>query len=196
MEQKDKVFKWLSVVLLSAGFLTYVVYLFCRKPAGMSGSEYDHIGWFIVDVFMIGGALLGLLMPKRFGKLGGFSIVGLSFANLVMTAVEDTASLFFINKANNSEPYTQAELWLGTFSGIIAMIAIICLIFALAFPKAAKVLGPAAAIAFAITGLMALVEGILAWTMSSLPWAFGINLVAVCLIVLGLAAGLQVYAWL
>ena len=103
---------------------------------------------------MIGGALLGLLMPKRFGKLGGFSIVGLSFANLVMTAVEDTASLFFINKANNSEPYTQAELWLGTFSGIIAMIAIICLIFALAFPKAAKVLGPAAAIAFAITGLM------------------------------------------
>jgi hypothetical protein len=76
------------------------------------------------------------------------------------------------------------------------MIAIIYLIFALACPKAAKVLGPAAAIAFAITGLMALVEGILAWTMSSLPWAFGINLVAVCLIVLGLAAGLQVYAWL
>lgn len=73
MGQKQKVFKWLSIVLLSVGFLIYVVYLFCRKPAGMMGTEYEHIGWFVVDVFMIGGAILGLLMPERFGKLAGFA---------------------------------------------------------------------------------------------------------------------------
>lgn len=69
MEQKQKVLKWLSVAFLGIGFVTYVVYLFCRKPAGMAGTEYQHIGWFVVDVFMIGGALLGLIMPDRFEKL-------------------------------------------------------------------------------------------------------------------------------
>ena len=98
MEQKQSLFKWLSVVLLDVGFLAYVVYLFCRKPAGMNGTEYEHIGGFIVDTFMIGGAILGLLLPKRFGKLAGFCIVGLSFANLVMTAVEQTgADNWYIN---------------------------------------------------------------------------------------------------
>jgi hypothetical protein len=95
-----KVSKWLSVGFLSAGFLTYIVYLFCRKPAGMAGTEYEHIGWFVVDVFMIGGSLLGLLMPERFNKLGGFCIVGLSFANLVMNAVVDTGSIFYVNNTN------------------------------------------------------------------------------------------------
>lgn len=110
MEQKQKVFKWLSVALLGVGFLTYVVYLFCRKASGMAGSEYQHIGWFIVDVFMIGGAILGLLKSERFGKLGGFSIVGLSFASLVMCAVEDTGSIFFVNDPNVQD---KVVLWLS-----------------------------------------------------------------------------------
>jgi hypothetical protein len=119
MEQKEKIFKWLSVVLLVAGFLTYVVYLFCRKPAGLSGTEYEHIGWFVVDVFMIGGALLGLLLPDRFEKLGGFCIIGLSFANLVMGSVQDTGSIFFVQDPNISDN-GKIELWLQFFIGIVS----------------------------------------------------------------------------
>lgn len=193
MEQKQSLFKWLSVVLLDVGFLAYVVYLFCRKPAGMNGTEYEHIGGFIVDTFMIGGAILGLLLPKRFGKLAGFCIVGLSFANLVMTAVEQTGAVFVLSKQNASNRLT---VWLDFFAGFISMLAIVCLVLSLAFPKLAKILGPSAAIALAVTGLIAGIEGIVAFTDSTMPWAYGINLIAVCAIILGLSAGLIEYAWL
>lgn len=193
MEQKEKVFKWSSIILLGAGFLTYVAYLFCRRPAGIAGSEYEHIGWFVIDVFMIGGAILGLLLPKRFGKLAGFSIVGLSFANLVMNAVNYTGSVFVLNNSNVSDKFI---IWIYVFTGFISLAAIVCLILSLALPKLAKIFGPAAAIAFAITGLLILALAIHVFTGSSQSWAYGINDIAVSLITLGLAAGLVVYAWL
>lgn len=193
MEQKGKFFKWLSIILLGAGFLTYVVYLFCRKPAGIAGTEHEHIGWFVIDVFMIGGAILGLLMPKRFGKLAGFSIIGLSFANLVMNAVNYTGSVFLLNDSKISDKFI---IWINVFTGFISLAAIVFLILSLVLPKLAKIFGPAAAIAFAITGLLLLTLAIHVFTGNSQSWAYGINDIAVSLITLGLAAGLVVYAWL
>src|SRR5574344_2888890 len=105
MEQKQKIFKWLSVAFLVVGFLTYVVYLFCRKPAGIAGTEYEHIGWFVVDAFMIGGALLGLLIPSKFSKLGGFCVIGLSFANLVMFAVAEPGAIFYVNSSQSADKF-------------------------------------------------------------------------------------------
>ena len=193
MEQKQKVFKWLSVGFLSVGFLVYVVYLFCRKPSGLSGTEYSHIGWFIVDVFMIGGSLLGLLMPDKFRKVGGFCIVGLSFANLVMSAVEGTGSIFSVNNPNITNAF---PLWVEFFAGLVSMIAIACIVVSLAAPKTAKILGPIAAIAFVISGLLLLAKGIDVFVDPNQKWAYGINDIAVSLIILGLAFGLAVYAFL
>jgi hypothetical protein len=200
MEQKQKLFKWLSVIFLAVGFLTYVAYLFCRKPAGMSGGDYDHIGWFVVDVFMIGGALLGLLWPAKFEKLAGFCIVGLSFANLVMNAVEDTGSILYATNPNlKGDPVV---FWMQFFEGLVSIIAIVAIIMALAFPKAAKILGPVAVFAFIALGLLILAEGIYAFTPAGTgaayprPWAWGVNLTAVALIILGLAFGLMRYSYL
>jgi hypothetical protein len=193
MEQKQKVFKWLSIIILGAGFLTYVAYLFYRKPAGMAGTEFEHIGWFIVDVFMIGGAILGLLLPKRFGKLAGFCIVGLSFANLVMCAVGSTGTVFLVN---DPQIPNHVALWLEFVMGLIALIAIVCLVLSLAFPKVATILGPVSAIAFALIGFMNLGEQIERCVTQQSSWAYVVNGAAVCLIILGLSAGLVEYSWL
>jgi len=200
MEQKQKLFKWLSVIFLGVGFLTYVAYLFCRKPAGMSGGDYEHIGWFIFDVFMIGGALLGLLWPAKFEKLGGFCIVGLSFANLVMSAVGGTgAILYATNPDFKGDPVV---FWMQFFEGLVSMIAIVAIVMVLAFPKATKILGPVAVFAFIALGLLALIEGIYAFTPAGTgatyprPWAWGVDLTAVALIVFGLAFGLLRYSYL
>lgn len=181
----------MSVVLLAAGFLTYVIYLFCRKPSGMNGTEYNHIGWFVVDVFMIGGALSGLLLPARFEKLGGFCIVGLAFANLVMSAVGRTGSIFYVNSSNAQD---KLILWLDFFIGIISLIATVCIVIALAFPKFSQIFGLVAVIALMISGILILVESIAAFTNTNYSWAYGINLIAVSLIIFGLGFGLVNYA--
>ena len=197
MEKKQSIFRWLSVAFLAVGFLTYVVYLFCRKPAGMQGTEFEHIGWFIVDVFMIGGAILGLIWPAKFEKLAGFCIVGLSFANLVMSAASDTGCIFLVNNSKISDKFS---LWVEFFEGLVSLIAIVCLVVALALPKSAKILGPVGLCAFVALALLVLVEGVRVFAVKSQsgarPWAWGINLFAVTIILLGLAFGLIRYSYL
>lgn len=200
MEQKQKLFKWLSVIFLGVGFLTYVAYLFCRKPAGMSGGDYEHIGWFVFDVFMIGGALLGLLWPVKFEKLAGFCIVGLSFANLVMNAVGDTGSILYATNPNvKGDPVV---FWMQFFEGLVSMIVIVAIVLALALPKTSKVLGLVAICAFIAVALCILIDSISTCTPASTggsypkAWAWGINGIAVFLILIGLAFGLLRYSYL
>lgn len=82
------------------------------------------------------------------------------------------------------------------------MIGVIAIVVALAFPKAAKILGPVAVFAFILSGLLLLSEGIYAFTPAGTgaayprPWAWGVNLTAVALIILGLAFGLMRYSYL
>jgi len=59
-----------------------------------------------------------------------------------------------------------------------------------------KILAPVAVIAFVISGLLILTEGIYFLVKGTHAWAYSINLIAVCLIILGLAFALVVYAFL
>jgi divalent metal cation (Fe/Co/Zn/Cd) transporter len=76
------------------------------------------------------------------------------------------------------------------------MIAIACLVISLALPKTAKILVPVAAICFVASAFIILVDGICEFADSSRPWAYGINLIAVSLIIIGLVFGLIRYAFL
>jgi hypothetical protein len=137
--------------------------------------------------------LLGLLKPARFQKLGGFCIVGLSFTNLVMNAVYCTGTILYINTAKTN---VILGLWMEFFCGLVSLIAIVFIILALAFPKTAKYLGPAALGAFIVSALLILFDGFLLLAYSDYPWAFVIDEVAVTLIVIGLAFGLMDYSFL
>jgi hypothetical protein len=110
-----------------------------------------------------------------------------------MFAVKDTGFILLVNDPKIPDRFV---LWVQFVEGLLSLIAIICLVLALAFPKFGTILGPAAAIVFAITGFLCLSEGIEAFVANNRSWAYGINLIAVCLIILGLAAGLVEYAWL
>lgn len=110
-----------------------------------------------------------------------------------MNAVEDTGSIFLINNTQTSD---HAFLWIDFFIGLISIIVVFALVASLALPKSAKILGPVAFFAFVVSGLLVGTEGIMNFVTNTRPWAYSINLIAVCLIVLGLAFGLSKYSYL
>jgi hypothetical protein len=154
----------------------------------------------VVDVFMIDGALLGLLWPAKFEKLAGFCIVGLSFTNLVMNAIGGTGAILCIINPNYKGD--RFIYWLDFLEGVFSLIAIIAIVLALALPKTSKVLGLVAICAFIAVALCILIDSISTCTPASTggsypkAWAWGINGIAVFLILIGLAFGLLRYSYL
>jgi hypothetical protein len=120
---------------------------------------------FVVDVFMIDGALLGLLWPAKFEKLAGFCIVGLSFTNLVMNAIGGTGAILCIINPNYKGD--RFIYWLDFLEGVFSLIAIIAIVLALALPKTSKVLGLVAICAFIAVALCILIDFISTCTPAS-----------------------------
>jgi hypothetical protein len=119
----------------------------------------------VVDVFMIDGALLGLLWPAKFEKLAGFCIVGLSFTNLVMNAIGGTGAILCIINPNYKGD--RFIYWLDFLEGVFSLIAIIAIVLALALPKTSKVLGLVAICAFIAVALCILIDFISTCTPAS-----------------------------
>lgn len=190
MNSKIKSLGLVSSILLFVGFVVFLVYAICLGIR--NENDYEIWGWVVIDVILIGSAIIGLLLPQKFEKLGGFSIVGLTFANLVRIVVSGFGYYTSLKTATGNG----FIICLGCgLAGSLGAIAILFIMLSIAFNKCAKkfVFVVFASYALIVIGQLALtVVNFIGFPAS----VAGIDSLAILLIWAGLGVGLLSYSWL